>query len=122
MKKYNSLIVLILIFTSILALAYQAKPIKSVELRYLVVPTDSGLSYRDTSVLIDVLSPSSISINGTVYSGLSREVTPSPEDDMIYDLYSNKDESFNVCFDLDPDNGDIKQVVMYHKQEYYCFR
>lgn len=122
MKKYNSLIVWILIFTSIICLAVEAKPTKSVELRYLVIATDSGLSYRDTSVLIDVVSGSSLKINGVLYSGLSREVTPSPEDDMIYDLYSNKDESFNVCFDLDPDNGDIKQVVMYHKQEYYCFR
>ena len=111
-----------LIFTSIICLAQVTKPTKSVELRYLVVPTDSGLQYRDTSLLVDVLSPSSISINGVIHSGLTREVTPAPEDDMIYDLYSNKDESFNVCFDLSPDTGEIKQVVVYYKGQYYCFR
>lgn len=120
--KNNSLITLILIFSTIIALAYGAKPVKSVELRYLVIPTDSGLTFRDTSILIDLISSSSLKINGVLYSGLSREVTPSPEDYMIYDLYSNEDESLNVCFDIDPDNGNFTQVFLFYKQKYYCLR
>lgn len=122
MKNYNSLIMWILMFTSIICLASQTKPIKSVELRHLAIPTDSGLIYTDTSVIIDVISDNIISINGTVFSGLSREVGYSEEDYLVYDLYSNKDESFNVCFEIDPDNGNTKQVILYYNKEYYFFR
>lgn len=97
-------------------------PRKTVDLRHLVIPTDSGLTYRDTSLYIEVVSDNSVVVNGKVYTGLTREVTPSPEDDMVYDLYSNKDESFNLCFDLSPDNSDIKQVVIFYLGQYYCYR
>lgn len=110
-----------IVFTSILLLAKVANS-KQIEVRHLVVPTQNGLEFRDTSLLIEITSTNSLSINGKLFTGLVREVSHSVEENIIYDLYSSRDESFNVCFDLDPDNGNILQVILYFKGNYYCFR
>lgn len=122
MKKYISLIVLGLLLSAILVMANDKKPVKEVELRHYILPTDSGTQYLDTSIVIEVFSDNSLIVNGVLFSNLIREVIPAPEDDMIYDVYSSKDDLFHVCLDLNPDNGEIMQVIMYHMGGYYCFR
>jgi hypothetical protein len=124
MKKRISTIAWIIVLAAIVMTAkmVQSKPIKSVEVRHWILPTDSGVQFVDTSIVIEIKSANSLSINGVVFLNLQREVTPDPEENLIYDLYTNSDESFSVCFDLDVDNGNIVQVIMYKDGNYYCFR
>lgn len=124
MKKIITTIAWVVVFSLILISVKlaQSKPIKSVEVRHWILPTDSGVQFVDTSIVIEIKSANSLSVNGVVFLNLSREVTPDAEENLIYDLYTNSDESFSVCFDLDADNGNIVQVIMYKDGNYYCFR
>lgn len=95
---------------------------KEITVKRLLIPTDNGLMYKDTLINIVVLSNTSVSINGEIIYNLTREVTFSVEDYMVYDLYESKDESFHLCFDINPDNSKVMQIILFQSNKYYCFR
>jgi len=95
---------------------------KDITVKRLLIPTDNGLMYKDTLINIVVLSNTSVSINGEIIYNLTREVTFSEEDYMVYDLYESKDESFHLCFDINPDNSKVMQIILFQSNKYYCFR
>lgn len=95
---------------------------KEITIKKVVVPTDNGLVYRDTLLNIKVLSNTSIDINGEIIYNLTREVTFSEEDYMVYDLYESKNEDFHLCFDINPDNSKVMQIILFQSNKYYCFR
>lgn len=110
---------LVLIFILILG---KINANETIKLNTLVVPTDTGLEYRDTSILIDVISTHIIKINDSVYTGLKRKVTYNLEDYIVYDTYSTNEEYFDISFHINPNTSMLEQVVLYYKGEYYCFR
>ena len=95
---------------------------KEITVKRLLIPTDNGLMYKDTLINIVVLSNTSVSINGEIIYNLTREVTFSEEDYMVYDLYESKDESFHLCFDINPDNSKVMQVILFSNNKYYCLQ
>lgn len=95
---------------------------KEITVKKLLIPTDNGIVYRDTLIDIKVLSNTSVSINGKMMYNLNREVTYSEEDYVIYDLYGSKDGKFHICFDINPDNSKVVQVILFSKGKYYCLR
>lgn len=117
MKLTTYILTLLIVFLSAL-LSYS----KEVTITKLVIPTDNGLVYRDTSVNIKILSNTSVSINGKIIYNLTKEVSFSEEDYTVYELYENKDEEFHLCFDINPDNSKIMQIILFQNNKYYCLR
>lgn len=95
---------------------------KEITVKKLLIPTDNGIVYRDTLLNIVVLNSTSISINGKIIYNLKKEVSYSQEDYVVYGLYESKGEEFHLCFDINPDNSKVMQVILFSKGEYYCLR
>lgn len=95
---------------------------KEITVKRLLIPTDNGLIYRDTLVNIVVLNNTSISINGKIIYNLKKEISFSEEDYIVYELYESKNEKFHLCFDINPDNSKIIQVILFSNNKYYCLR
>ena len=95
---------------------------KEITVKKLVIPTDNGMVYRDTLLNIIVLNSTSISINGKIIYNLKKEVSFSLEDYVVYELYESKGEEFHLCFDINPDNSKIMQVILFQNNQYYCLR
>lgn len=95
---------------------------KEITVKKLVIPTDNGLIYRDTLLNIVVLNNTSVSINGKIIYNLKKEVSFSEEDYIVYELYESKNEKFHLCFDINPDNSKIIQVILFSNNKYYCLR
>jgi len=117
MKLTTYILTLIIVFLSAL-LANS----KEITIKKLIIPTDNGLVYRDTLIHIKVLSNTSVSINGDIFYNLNKEVSFSEEEYIVYELYESKGEEFHLCFDINPDNSKIMQVVLFQNNQYYCFR
>jgi len=95
---------------------------KEITVKRLLIPTDNGLMYKDTLINIVVLSNTSVSINGKIIYNLKKEVSYSKEDYMVYELYESKDESFHLCFHINPDTSKVMQIILFQSNKYYCFR
>lgn len=95
---------------------------KEITVTKLLIPTDNGIIYRDTLVNIVVLNSTSISINGKIIYNLKKEVSFSQEDYTVYELYESKDEEFHLCFDINPDNSKVMQVILFSNNKYYCLQ
>lgn len=115
MKTY--ILTLIIVFLSAL-FSYA----KEITITKLVIPTDDGITYRDTIMDIRVLDSTSVSINGKITYNLFKTVFFSKEDYTVFELYETKGEEFHLCFDINPDNSKIMQVVLFQNNQYYCFR
>jgi len=95
---------------------------KEITVKKLLIPTDNGLVYRDTLVNIRVLSNTSIIIDEQIIYNLKKEVSFSEEDYVVYELYESKDERFHLCFDINPDNSKIMQIILFSNNQYYCLK
>lgn len=118
--------ILVLLLTFLLSLNSKGQNVKNIEIKKEIVECDTGISKIDKRMFIIINGHTTISIKeDSIYQGFTiskREVIPSYEDDMVYDIYYGLRNGFILELNINPYSGLIMQVnISYDNGTTYNF-